>query len=143
MDDKIVMDESGLKERIKQANRDWQDRVVPEMYDAQYDHDADILYISFGKTTEAFSLAVEDDAYLRIDLDTYRIVGMDFFYFKHLFLANNPEIKKSWDKVFELFGTGDWRFQIHPHTGVVVTMAPVISFLQTYVPRAAPELVPA
>ena len=113
------MDEKIVHREIREANKDFEDRLRTSLLDLQYDHDADLLYLTFGSPKEAFSFdepSAEDVVYLRIALDTYQIVGMDIHHFRALFLARHPDWKASFDLFFDELGQGDFRIcmELHP-----------------------------
>ena len=47
--------EKELTKDIRVANQSWSERMSSEVHDVQYDSDADILYVTYGKPKESFS----------------------------------------------------------------------------------------
>ena len=147
------MVDHSVMERIRKANHSWVSSIQHEMHDFQYDHDADILYIAYGEPTDAFSVPLDvegEDVYLRIEHDTYRIVGVDFLHFRKIFIANHAEIQAAFDSFSSILGDLDWRIQLRlpseDEEGKVSLMVPAHTFLDyfpSYIPKVAPELVPA
>ena len=144
------MASKALMANIKESNESFLSRARLEMHDFQFDHDADILYVAIGESTEAFSVPLEsmgEQVYLRVEVGTFKIVGLDIMRFKQAFLANDPHAKKVFDPIFGFFGDSDWRFQAEPRTGQVSVFVPPAhepaQYLDAYIPRVAPDLVPA
>lgn len=147
------MDDKELANKIKNANTDWTERTMTEAWDVQYDSDADILYASCGGPTKAFSIPADepnDGVYLRVNVETYRVVGFDISDFLHVFMKSNLEIKQAFDQLFGVLGYGDWRFQISSpcdDEGGEEMSEPAAyvarSYFSTYIPKIAPDLVPA
>jgi len=54
--------------------------------DIDYDEEADVLYISFGKPKPAFGTTVGDGQIIRTDQDTGEVCGVTIMYFKELYL---------------------------------------------------------
>ncbi len=110
------MDKTELIEKVKLANKDFKKRMLSELHDMQYDYDADILYVALGSSTGAFSLPIEtphdEDVHLRVERDSYQIVGLNIMAFREFFLKKNPDAKEAFDPVFSFLGTSDWRFQV-------------------------------
>lgn len=143
-----------LKRRIAEANRSWSQRVRNGMTDIQYDHAADMLYVSYDGPGEAFSFPVgssDEGAYLRIDPETYAIKGFEVLGFKHGFLPAHPDALGAFEPIFALFGETDWRVQIGPPnedpSRVTVLHKPAASasvdYFSDYLQKAAPELLSA
>ena len=143
-----------LMRQVKMANSSWRLRVRHELQDYQYDQDADILYIAYGKPREAFSMPLdnsEDDIYLRIDPDTHEIVGIEIMNFREVFLDNHADAREVFDSFFGLFGYMDWRIQLRLPSvegdGEVALLVPAsrapMEYFPNYIPGIAPDLVPA
>ena len=143
-----------LMERIRAANVSWSTDIVSELHDIQYDNEADILYIGYGQPREAFSLPVDtpdEDIHLRIDVDTHQIVGIDIMCFRGVFLFKHQDAKEAFAPIFELLGDSDWRFQVrlpseHDDTQFAPFMPasrPSLEYFPAYIPKVAPNLVPA
>ena len=74
------MASKALMANIKESNESFLSRARLEMHDFQFDHDADILYVAIGESTEAFSVPLEsmgEQVYLRVEVGTFKIVGLD------------------------------------------------------------------
>ena len=147
------MDRDQMIEKIRAANIDWSDRVRAELHDAQYDHEADILYFSFGQPGDAFSVPVDvegEEVYLRIELETHRLVGVDIMGFRQTFLHNQPDAHDAFSPLFDFLGKMDWRIQMKPaseddaqQVALFVPATAPLEYFTTYIPKVAPELVPA
>ena len=139
---------------IRKADPSWQKRIRSEMHDIQLDYDADILYLTFGAPTESVSVPLNitgEDAYLRVQPETLKIVGVDILHFRKGFLQRKPDAKQAFQSLFDLLGDMDWRIQLRLPTpdasGNVQLMLPAasapLSYFPTYLPKAAPDLVAA
>lgn len=147
------MVQQNIIEEIRDANHDWVDRVQHEVHDFQYDYDADVLYVAYGDPGEAFSMPLDvegEDVYLRVELDTHRIVGMDFLHFRKVFLKNHEDLGMIYDSLSGILGKLDWRLQLRLPSdggyGEVALMVPghaLLDYFPAYLPRVAPELVTA
>ena len=150
------MDEEmkALQRKIKEANPSWHERVRTELNDIQYDNDADILYVAYGEPTEAFSWLIgdpDDNVYLRVDTETYQIVGIDIMGFRRNFLSRHQDGKEVFAPLFQMFGTSDWRFLLRiPSEGEEAYAVllrpgshPSLEYIPSYVHKAAPELATA
>ena len=119
-------------------------------HDFQYDYDADILYLVYGEPKEAFSIPVDDPiegVYLRVDVETHKIVGLDIMSFRKRFLPQNPDAFEVFRPLLDMFGNLDWRIQLKPSTSVEsgeasVSLPASASYFPEYIPRVAPDLVP-
>jgi uncharacterized protein YuzE len=144
--------------KIKEANENWKNRMQGQAYDLQYDHEADIFYISFGNPRDAFSIPAdpedEDEVYVRVDTETYEIVGIDIMLFRSHFLPRHPDAQDALNPLVNLLGDSDWRVQIKRPSdhedGEFAVFLPdatpppkFVEYFRQYIPRAAPELVPA
>ncbi len=96
-------------EAVGKANRGWSKRALSEVNDLQLDHEADILYLTFGDPEEALSVPVdanEDGVYLRVEPVTLKIVGLDIHGFRLGFLRHSDArgvcaTSETWTGVFE------------------------------------------
>ena len=147
------MDKDELTEKIRTANSKWFESVRTELHDVQYDYEADILYLSFGQHGDAFSIPVDvegEEIYLRIEIDTYKFVGADIMGFRQTFLPNHPDAHDAFNPVFDFLGQLDWRIQLKPASkdsrqqlALFVPASAPLEYFATYIPKVAPELVPA
>ena len=144
------MDEQDLIEKIRAANESFAERILSGIHDIQYDDDADMLYITFGSSGDAFSVGLDttpDEAvYLRVESDTHKVVGLDILNFRQVFLANHPDAREAFDPLFNFLGRSDWRFQMKLPEGEISLLLPAqapVRYLGSYIPKAAPDLVPA
>ena len=147
------MAENDMIKEIRDANHDWVNRVQHEMHDFQYDYDADILYIAYGDPGDAFSMPLDvegEDVNLRVEQGTFRIVGMDVFHFREVFIKNHADLRKVFESLSDVLGNLDWRLQLrlpsHDGDGEVALMLPghrLLEYFPSYLPRVAPDLVAA
>ena len=147
------MVEHSLMKRIRDANHSWVSSVQREMHDFQYDYDADVLYIAYGEPADAFSVPLDvegEDVYLRVELESYRIVGVEILHFRKIFLSNHADLQAAFDSLSSVLGNLDWRIQLRmpleDDAGEVSMMLPAHTFLDyfpSYIPKVAPELVAA
>ena len=148
------MVDQGLMERIKAANVSWSTHIVSELHDIQYDNEADILYLGYGQPREAFSLPIgtpDEDIHLRIDVDTHEIVGINILGFREVLLDKHQDAREAFNPFFELLGDSDWRFQIRLPSErddaqfalFMPASRPFLEYFPAYIPKVAPNLVPA
>lgn len=143
-----------LMQQIKEANPSWQAWARSQLHSFQYDADADILYMTYGKSTEAFSVPIGDPdegANLRVELETYRVIGIDIIGLRTLFLPKHPDAGQAFEPLFEVLGNDDWRIEVRPPSGnekgSIALYRPAIQasseFFRAYLRQIVPELVPA
>lgn len=147
------MVEETVTKKIRDANHDWMNRVRHEMHDIQYDYDADILYVAYGTPGESFSMPLDvdgEDVYLRVEEDTFRIVGMDILHFRQVFIENHSDLQMVFESLSGVLGNLDWRLQLRLPTdgndGEAALMVPghaLLDYFPSYLPTVAPELVAA
>ena len=144
------MDRKRLIGRIKAANRSWAERVRGELHDFQYDSDADIMYIAWGKLGESFSIPLDvegDEIYLRVDEGSFRIVGADILSFRHGFLSRHQDAHEAFGPLLQILGDADWRIQMRLPAKEFTLFRPAsynsVEYFPSYIPRVAPELVHA
>lgn len=118
------MDERDVMQVIREANSDLEQRLTKEPIELQYDSYSDIMYITLGGPTEAYSLSVDttgfDEVYLRLDPESQKLTGIDILHFRRLFLENHPgwQSDAGFTKLFQLVGDGtDIRFRKDPRSG--------------------------
>ena len=148
----IDVNDKKLVSKIRLANKSWSRRAASSVQDIQYDSNADIFYANYGAIADAFSMAVDDPddlVYVRIDVQTFEIIGFEIMSFKQIFLTHHPELKKNLDEIMAVFGDADWRFQLLPNSEMAGTQASVpaaqasIGYLSSFLPKVAPDLVSA
>lgn len=138
--------------KIEDANKSWVKRVEYLVRDVQYDHEADILYVNYGDITDAFSLSIDDSddsVYLRVDTETFEIIGIEIIAFQSVFLKRHSDAKLVFENLFAFFGDSDWRFQVLPHEdedeepeiGVFTPASEAsVGYFSTYLPKVFPKL---
>ena len=138
------MNEQVVQKRIQDANKDFEQRLLTSNLVMQYDHDADIMYMAFGESKEAFSFDNPDvnGVYVRIAPTTYQVIGMDIHHFRKLFLPGHDEWFESFQAIFSELGDGDFRIRLDLQPAVGIKEAN-IGRVATYVPKTVRELVPA
>ena len=144
-----------LIQRVAKANPAWPERIRRAATDIQFDRAVDILYVAYGEPGEAFSIPTgspDEGVYLRVDLETYRIVGIEAFDFRGAFLPAHPDALEAFEPIFRLFGDEDWRIQIGPWESgeseeVLLYSKPAarasVDYLAAYLQRTAPGLAAA
>ena len=142
------MDKQELMEKIRASNESYSKRVFSEWHDFQYDCDADILYLAIGAQGEAFSVPLDtlgEQVYLRIDPDTYKIVGLDIMCFRKSFLANDPDASRAFEPLFNFLGNSDWRIQVRlpDEVSLLLPAQAPVEYLGSYIPKAVPSLATA
>jgi uncharacterized protein YuzE len=144
--------DSGINDilmKVIEANKNWCTDAKGMPHDFQYDYDADILYLVYGEPKEAFTIPVDDPiegVYLRVDIETHKIVGLDILSFRKRFLPQNPDALEVFRPLLNMFGNLDWRIQLKPSTSVDLGGSPALlpasaSFFPEYIPRIVPDLV--
>lgn len=63
-----------------------------------YDRKYDTLFVRPEPPQSAISVAVTDQAWLRIDPDTLELVGVEIEDFARVFLENHPELLGGWEE---------------------------------------------
>ncbi len=142
-------------EAVGKANREWSKRALSEVNDLQLDHEADILYLTFGDPEEALSVPVdanEDDVYLRVEPETLKIVGLDIHGFRLGFLQRHSDAKEAFAPLFNILGDMDWRIQLKlpahdddkgQHSPMLPSAYASLAYFPNYLPKAAPALAAA
>jgi uncharacterized protein YuzE len=147
------MDDQALAQRIASTNVDWGKRPESERCVVQYDHDADILYVAYGEPVDGFSISVDgvdDDAYLRVDADSYRIVGIELLDFRRTFVGKHADIRPAFENLFAVLGPEDWKIAIASSAGEdseeILLFKPAarasLDYFSDYIPRVAQSLAP-
>ena len=138
------MNEQVVQNRIRDANKDFEARFQSSNLVMQYDHDADIIYMTFGALKDAFSFDVPnvDWVYLRIAPATYQVIGMDIHHFRKLFMPGHSEWYESFQAIFCELGDGDFRIRLDLQPPGEIEGVN-IGRVGTYIPKTVRELVPA
>ena len=112
-----------------------------------------MLYIAYGQPGDAFSVPIDvpdEEIYLRVESGTHRIVGLDIMHFRKKFLALHDDAKEAFDPFFNLLGHMDWRIQLKApggdEEGQIALLLPAsasLEYFPRYIPKVAPDLVPA
>jgi uncharacterized protein YuzE len=139
------MDEKVIAKKIRAANKDFEDRLRATVLELQYDHDADILYSAFGDPQDAFSFDAgpsDEVVYLRIDMETFKLVGMDILHFRKSFLPKHSDWEKSFKTIFGQLGEGDFCIRMEHHEPALKRNRKV-GEVGSYYPKTIRELVTA
>lgn len=57
-----------------------------------YDHEADILHVSFGSAKKAISVEQDPEVFVRVDPATDTVIGFTVLGFKHHFLSRKQDL---------------------------------------------------
>ncbi len=150
----VALDDKALGQKVASANVDWGDRPQSERCVVQYNHDADILYVAFGEPVDGFSVSVgsaENNTYLRVGADSFRIVGIELLDFRRTFVDRHAEIRHAIENLFAVLGPDDWKIEIASTTGEASDEENLfkpaarasLDYFSNYIPRVALELAPA
>ena len=63
------------------------ERISKQALNIDYDKDADVLYISFGKPRPAISIETNEGDFVRVDAYTDKIVGVTIIDFKEKYIT--------------------------------------------------------
>jgi len=138
------VDEQVVQKRIRDANKDFEARFPASNFVIQFDHDADILYMTFGEPDEAFSFDNPnvDWVYVRVAPTTYQVIGMDIHHFRKLFLPGHNEWYEAFEAIFNELGDGDFRIRLDLQPSGKMREVK-IGRVVTYVSKTVRNLVPA
>ena len=68
-------------------------------FNIDYDSDADVIYISFGRPRDGVVCEVGTGDFVRVNPSTDKILGITITDFKYKYLKGNKDIKSSVDSV--------------------------------------------
>jgi len=72
------------------------DSYDPARFVLDYDKKADIMYVRLPEARPATTIDLNDEVWLRVDLETGEIVGFEIDDFELVFLKKHPEIAAPW-----------------------------------------------
>ncbi|MBI4310460.1 MAG: hypothetical protein HY681_01655 [Chloroflexi bacterium] len=102
-------------EAIARANADLQERLFNEGVHLVYDLDGDTLFVDIGEGGPAITKHLLAGMYVRIDPDTFRILGCTVLAFASEFLAKNKLARKAFPDAMTALKAGggkvDWKGQ--------------------------------
>lgn len=75
---------------------DW-DLDSADPLQCRYDKKRDILYLAKDPKQPAVSLDVAGQVWLRLDLETDRVIGLEVEDFESAFLHIHPDLRQSWE----------------------------------------------
>lgn len=81
---------AAVVQKVREANADVRDRLGALEFSAVYDVEEDTLLVTFGEPQEAISEAATDNVFLRLDPETYKIVGIEVLGFRGRFADYPP-----------------------------------------------------
>ena len=82
-------------ERFKEANLDYLDRIEKEGLTAIYDATLDTLFLEIGGARQALTEHMVDNIMIRVDPESFQIVGLEILDFLDDFLPANRLVREA------------------------------------------------
>ena len=84
-----------MEKKLDRYGVDWNTRDNILHFDVVYNEKLDILSMHFKENRPAVSVDLAGEIWVRIDVQTGEILGIEIEDFKNIFLKKHPEIAKS------------------------------------------------
>lgn len=117
------MDATELRQLVRDANPDLEQRVKLAPLLFQYDSGSDVLYFEMTdyKTlvpvVSVESVDPESTVSLRVEDETWKLLGFDIVEWRETFLPANPEFGAWFEPLVKAVGTGDFKIEFDPASG--------------------------
>ncbi len=99
-------------QQIMAANADLQDRLFNEGVHLVYDEDGDTLLIAIGEGKLAITKSSVGGVYLRVEPETFKILGCTILAFASDFLAKNKLMRKAFPDALTAMKASDGKIDL-------------------------------